>query len=197
MKLWHLSIALMAVGVACSASSGKDAPSVEAVEATGTMQFALIGSDVHGNQYRLRNAEFQITRYYYYPYDQFAGAGGDASYDEVVSSEENPSATSIVRRVLPGYYEIYLRNSGWYFEKLTPDGSERITQAVLLSNRTVSTYVGNNQVSNVGFQFGVGGTLIDFRSGDLQITFGVETPWDGGAGGVTGGVGSGGVGFRE
>jgi hypothetical protein len=188
MKLWHLSIVVMALGAACSASSDNDSPGSEAKEATGTVQLELIGTDSEGTQYRLRDGVFRITGYPdYYEWSPAGGAGGSPSsyYQEEVSTEDDPSLPVIKRRLLPGHYDVYFASTDWYFEKLTPAGPVRVEQSVLLSSRYQSRYVYDGGVANIYYQFGVDGTLIDFRSGDLKIGVRIERP-DGGQGGMAG-----------
>jgi hypothetical protein len=199
MKLWHLSIFVMALGAACSVTSDNDPPGSEAKEATGTVQLELIGTDSQGTQYRLRDGVFRIYGYPdYYEWSTAGGASGSSSssyYYEQVSTEDDPSSPVISRRVVPGYYEIYFASTNWYFEKLTPAGPVRVEESVLLSGRSQSRYVYDGGVANIYYQFGVDGTLIDFRSGDINIGVRIERPDDGqggmaGVGGIAGAGGS-------
>jgi hypothetical protein len=152
----------------------------------GSLSLALIGADDQGTQYRLRNATFQISNYDYYPYPYPypVGVGGASAGDggvgnpsvRTVSSETNPDDPTIVVPLTPGTYTVVLTNDDWYLEKLTPSGAEVIPQSVLLSDRYQYAYISDRTVYDVTYTFGAGGTLIDFRRGDLHIGINVERP---------------------
>jgi hypothetical protein len=112
----------------------------------------------------------------------------------LVSTEEDPEAELITRRLLPGFYTVSL-GGDWHLERTTPAGAERVPQVVLLSpvSQGVSVWDGGEQ--RVSYRFGVDGTEIDFRSGDLSIDIEIVRPEDrGGPGGAGGAGGTGGTG---
>jgi hypothetical protein len=182
----------------------------------GSLTLALTAVDSGGVQYRLRNAEFQVTGYpdgypYYPPYVvdddggmSAGGRGGSGGYpgyvDITLSSETDPEAAVITKRLVPGSYNVFLSNSDWYLERTTEDGTERVEQAVLLSSPYQYVYVYDGGVTQVNYRFGVDGELIDFRSGELQIGIEIEKPGEhcpggyGGYGGYYGYAGFGGPG---
>lgn len=202
LSLWLLSCA--------DAGGGDDGVSMP--RARGVVRLALTAADSAGVQYRLRNAEFEISGYpdgYYpgmWPDDDggmSAGTGGRPGYPPgyvtvVVSSETDPEAEFITMKLIPGVYSIALRSDDWYLERATDGGEfERVERAVLLSPRYQSVYVWDGGVSYVDYTFGVDGELIDFRSGELQIGISIEKPGEhcpgGGFGGFGGRGGSGGA----
>jgi hypothetical protein len=131
----------------------------------------LLGADRAGHPYRLRNATFQIYNYYTsFPVDD----GGDSN--RTVSSDADPDATTIKTRLLPGSYSVTLQNTDWFLEKITPTGGERVAKSVLLSPASQYAYIYDRSTTEVDFAFGVDGTLIDFRHGDLNIGITVEHP---------------------
>lgn len=104
----------------------------------------------------------------------------------VLSSEVDPNAEALVRKVLPGYYTVALRD-GWYLERQTASGVERVEKVVLLSPRNQSSHVWDGGTARVNYQFGVDGTLIDFRNGDLSVEIDVVRPGEpAGTGGYAG-----------
>jgi hypothetical protein len=173
MKRSSLALSLfLLVCAACDAGSASDHESLaEANVAIGTLQMALTGSDAQHQEYRLRAATFDIRGT---PFED------PEPVTVTLSSESEPDAAHLRTRLLYGYYDVSLRDDGWYLERLTPEGPERIEQAVLLSTRTQYAYVQEGVVSPVAFQFGVGGRLVDFRGGALEIGVGVQTPPDAG-----------------
>lgn len=190
MNGWQVT--LLMAGIIISACSGSDR---KVDENAGTLDLALTGSDSQGEIYRLRSATFTIEGYpdYYYP-SSSAGAGGSDSsyYYETVSTEANPNQDVIRRRVIPGYYYVsFDTSSGWYLEHLTPQGPERVAEAVLLSQPYQYTHVWDRSTSTVFYQFGVDGKTIDFRHGNLEVRIDIQHP-DAGSGGVGGEPGFGG-----
>jgi hypothetical protein len=166
MTLKAMVVAIMATTcLACAGQGGakeEDGP-------LGKLSLNLIGSDRHGAQYRLREAEFDVTSYGYYP-------GNPNQTVIALSTETNPMAATIDQKLVSGSYNVTLSNRLWYLERLTANGPERVEQAVLLSEPSVYTYVYEGSTSDVYFTFGVGGELIDFRSGTLRIGISVELP---------------------
>ena len=152
------------------ACSGQAPPKqdVEPDGAYGTIALNLIGRDRQGRQYRLRQAEFDISPYYYYP------PGGNPE-TITLSTETDPDSATLEARVLPGTYLVTLSNRFWFLERLTEDGPEPIEKSVLLSEQSVYAYVYDRSVSDVYFRFGVDGEVIDFRHGDIRINIEVET----------------------
>ncbi|HET9955536.1 MAG TPA: hypothetical protein VFQ61_13575 [Polyangiaceae bacterium] len=198
MKLMGMASAgILMTLLGCSGQSSDDGK-------TGTLALNLIGTDRAGEQYRLRNASFDLYGFPDYfevvgkdeppppmgtggaagggmttPSAGFAGSvtGGSANYySESFSSEEDPDSATISRRLVPGYYYLTLSNSDFYMEHLTPSGPERVEKLVLLSGRTTSAYIWNGGVTDVAYQFGINGDLIDFRSGELRVNIGIEHP---------------------
>jgi hypothetical protein len=186
----RIVFSLLLLGVVACAQG-----SVETSDAkTGALALALTGSDAHGVAYRLRNATFEIygcpgggdysVAAAGAPGSAFAGSGGSAGGPVMnpcvwttISSEDNPDAAVLTKRLVPGYYTINLQGD-WYLEEMTSAGPQRVAQALLLNGSTQSTYVWDNGNAMVSFQFGVGGDLIDFRHGDLSIGIQVEQPGD-------------------
>jgi hypothetical protein len=182
-------LGLLAVGsISCAGDARpyRAAPS-DAAE-VGTLVLNLTGSDRQGQQFRLRNAEFDIGGYYYYPYPNSQPAL------ITVSSETDLDSPVIATEVVPGQYYVTLSNHLWFLEKLTDQGWERVEDTVLLSPESQYAYVYENSTSTVAFTFGVDGQLIDFHHGTLEIGINVVHPGDedggvsnGGTGGSAGG----------
>lgn len=184
-----LCTALLAVAAFSCADDGSP-PADESSEQSepqeiGNLTLNLTGYDTQGRLYRLRQADFAITQYGYYPYDDYYGGrtppgayyDGGAGYSTTVSSESDPDADSLTVRLVPGQYYVSLQGS-WYVERVTPSGVERVQQVVLLTPSYQYAYVYQGGVSAVVFRFGVDGELIDFRHGDLVIDTEFELPGD-------------------
>jgi hypothetical protein len=187
MKLWKQMAPL--VGLTIYACSGTDQHHSQSVE-VGTLSLALTATDNAGELYRLRDAAFYLEGYldYSFPTSQ-GGAGGSADtgyyHAEWLTTESTPDASVITRRVVPGtYYVTFDSSRPWYIEHVTASGSERVRQAVLLSSTTQYAYVYQGQTTSVFYEFGVGGTVLAFRHGDISIGIGVEHPEQSGAGGA-------------
>ena len=155
------------ISTACLACTGQTGDGGDEDE-LGTLSLSLTGTDRHGTQYRLRQAEFDVTSQYYYP---------DPTQRVItLSTETDPMAPTLTARLVAGYYTVTLSNRLWYLERLGPNGIERVEEAVLLSEPTVYTYVYDGGTTDVYFTFGVDGELIDFRAGKLRIRINVELP---------------------
>jgi len=174
-------IASALLSFACS-SDPEDSPEGEgksSQERFGELSLELIGADTAGQSYRLRDASFELYNYYS-PFPAEDGGSGI----QTISSETDPDAPSIRTRLLPGSYNLNL-TPGWYLEKLSPGGAERVAQSVLLSSPSQYVYIYDRNTTSVNYSFGVDGALIDFRHGDLDISISIEHP-DAGAGGGPG-----------
>jgi len=133
----------------------------------GTLALSLSTQGPSGAEYRLRDAVFEISPEYYY-YDNAGGAG---SVDVItVSSEDDPSATSINVSVERGYHLVRLR-PGWHLEKIE-SGETTVVEATLLSSESQWVYVRERASTWVEYQFGLGDRSIWFN-GDLNIAIGV------------------------
>jgi hypothetical protein len=188
MKVWSSIVPIVAFGL-MGCSSSQPASSEE----RGSLSVALTGTASDGQLYRLRNADFEISGYPEIG-DSGTGAGGAVDpgsggfYSEVVSSEADPNAPVITRRLIPGYYYVNFMSSDWYIDRITPDGAERVEEVALLSPRFQAAYVYNGGTSDVVYRFGVDGQVIDFRNGELRIRVEIERPGDRASGGFgTGG----------
>jgi hypothetical protein len=147
------------VSGACAPDSASDPEALaEANVAIGTLQLELLGSDAQRQQYRLHAATFDIRGT---PFED------PQPVTLTLESESQPEAASLRTRLLYGYYDVSLRDDGWYLERLTPEGPERVERAVLLSTRTQYAYVQEGEVAPVGFQFGVDGRMVDFQSASV------------------------------
>lgn len=188
MKHLGLAIAVSLGAVSCADGSHQSYEQSQQGEETasiGSLSLNLTGADSLGRQYRLRNASFYITSDYYYPYGEmqpgfpapFPGNDGGVGFSTTVSTEDDPDASEISLRLVPGSYFVALEGD-WYVERLTPTGPERVEQVVLLTEQYQYAYVYHNGVSNVAFRFGIDGELIDFRHGDLVIDAEFELPGD-------------------
>ena len=186
MRMTQISSVLIATAAAVIvACSGSNQPPVAEAEPSGQLDLALVGTASDGTSYRLRNADFELYGYpdYYEVSTGESGAGGGGGWDDYYyydefSTEDDPDAVRISKKLVPGYYYVYLTSSDWYLEELTPSGPVRVEEAVLLSSRYNSTYVYNNGTSRIYYRFGAHGDIIDFRSGDLEIGIQVELPGD-------------------
>jgi hypothetical protein len=174
---WMLTLmsAVTLFGAGCAVDDA--APEERAAEVPGEseaevsgLSLSLSSTDSQGRTYRLRNATFTVRAAY-----EWFGDGGVPSGGTVLSTETDPSADRLSLRVASGYYEVAL-GGDWYIERLTPNGPERVEQVALLTEQTQFTYVGDGWNYDLEFRFGVDGTLIDFRHGDLNIDIGIELP---------------------
>jgi hypothetical protein len=181
-----LCTALLAVAAFSCADDGS-LPAGESNEQSqpdeiGNLTLNLTGYDSQGRQYRLRQADFAISSYGYYPYDDYGGRptpggyyDGGPGFSTVVSSETDPDADALTVRLVPGQYYVSLQGA-WYVERVTATGVERIQQVVLLTPSYQYAYIYHGGISAVVFRFGVDGELIDFRHGDLVIDTEFELP---------------------
>jgi hypothetical protein len=183
MKTWLLVTSAL-LSFACSSEPGgtPGGQKPSAAEPVGELSLELLGADRAGHPYRLRNATFQIYTYY----SSFPTDGGDQT--KTVSSDADPDATTIKARLLPGSYGVTLLNTDWFLEKVTPTGGERVAKSVLLSAVSQYAYIYNRSTTEVDFEFGVDGSLIDFRHGELNIGISVEHPDEDAGGDVDGGA---------
>jgi len=160
-------------GCVADTKPGTDEAPAEAEQIElGGLSLALTSSDSQGRAYRLRNASFTIEADYYWGYD--AGVGPSTT---VVSTETDPDADRISVRLTPGPYRVTL-GGDWYIERLSSAGAERVEQVVLLGEPMQYAYVGQDWYYDLEFRFGVDGTLLDFRHGDLNIDIAIELPGD-------------------
>jgi hypothetical protein len=178
MKMKTALVTLLVLAMAaCGADPGSEPSAREADAAeVGTLQLSLTGVDAQLQQYWLRAARFDIqgTRY-----------TDLQSVSEQVFSDTELDSPVIRTRLFYGSYTVSLSaEQDWYIERLTPNGAaERVAEVVLLSSPTQSVFVQQGQVSQVAFQFGVDGELIDFVGGDLEIGIGiVQAPAASGSG---------------
>jgi len=109
---------------------------------------------------------FQIRSEYDYYSGSAAGAGDDGGHSYTVSSEDDPTASSLSLSVESGYYYVRLL-PGWRMEKVS-GGSANDVEAQLLSSSTQWVWVGAHSTSWVEFQFGLGDRALWFN-GDLNI----------------------------
>jgi hypothetical protein len=151
--------------------SGETVGEIEQKE-LGGLSLSLVSNDSQGRAYRLRNATFNIQPEYW-GYD-----GGAAPSATVLSSESDPDAARLSVRLVPGPYRVTL-SGDWFVERLSPAGYERVEQVALLTEPTQYAYIGQDWYYDVEYRFGVDGTLIDFRHGDLNIGIAIELPSDG------------------
>jgi hypothetical protein len=151
----------------------------------GTLNLPLSTRGPSGTEYRLRNATFQISSSYYY--DDYGAGGEGSSGNYTVSSEDDPSASSIKVSVERGYYYVRLL-PGWRMEKIE-NGEATDVVATLLSPATQWIYVYQRSSTWLSYEFGLGERSLWFN-GDLTIGVQVyENPdqyygGEGGAGGA-------------
>lgn len=169
--------------------------------AVGRLALPLVTQGASGITYRLREATFAISRYGYYggqpgtggaTVSGGTGSGGGWPGDEVilVSSEDDPDATSISVSLEEGGYYVQLL-PGWHFEKEDPTGTVAV-EATLLSGEAQWVWVSRQSTSFAEFQFGLGDREL-WLNGQLNI--GVRLYEDpsqvGGYGGTSGGFAGG------
>jgi hypothetical protein len=142
-------------------------------DAIGGLSLALTSVDNQGRSYRLRDAVFSISSEYGWYYD-----GGTPPPPTTLSTETDPDADRLTARLLPGGYRVALEGD-WYLERLGPNGPQRVQQAVLLTNAVQYAYIYDGWNYDLDFRFGVDGTLIDFRHGDLNVDISIELPGEG------------------
>ncbi|HEY6881314.1 MAG TPA: hypothetical protein VI299_24980 [Polyangiales bacterium] len=174
----HLLILAAVLFSACAADTTTDdhEESAQEGDAVGGLSLALRSTDSLGRTYRLRDATFtvEVDYYsYYYGYD-----GGVPPAPVVLSTETDPNADRLSVRLLPNQYRVTL-GGNWYLERVSETGVERVQQAVLLSPAVQWAYINNDWYYDMAFRFGVDGTLIDFRHGDLNIDISIELPGQG------------------
>src|SRR5262245_40913283 len=117
-----LGLSMFVMLAACAEASDRDASPPPGDE-LGSLELALTALDDQQQQYRLRNATFDVSGYSY----------DTGNYTDMqLSSEAEPDAELLRARVLAGSYTITLVNSDWYFERLTERGYEPVAESVLL-----------------------------------------------------------------
>lgn len=172
-------------------------------EAMGQLALPLVTQGASGVTYRLRDATFAISHYGYFDGGPVgtagasttggSGSGGTGGGGDVilVSSEDDPDATSISLSLEEGQYYVQLL-PGWRFEKEGPTGTEQVV-ATLLSGETQWVWVSRQSTSFAEFQFGLGDREL-WLNGQLNIGVVLyEDPSEiGGTGGFAGGAGTGG-----
>lgn len=181
-RRWCLGMMLGLTVAAGGIMAGCSSEPIEKGE-LGTLSVPLSTHGPSGAEYRLRDATFQISSNYYY-YDE-SGEGGAGAYGTTytVSSEDDPSASSINVSVERGQYNVRLL-PGWRMEKIE-NGEATDVEATLLSGATQWVYVSPHSSSWVSYQFGIGERSLWFN-GDLNIDVQVfEDPeqYYGGSGG--------------
>lgn len=129
----------------------------------GSLGLPLSTHGSSGAEYRLRNAELEISGY---PYDCYWD-GTCEYYDEIFDSEDYLDESSIILSLTEGDYTIYL-HPGWQLERLNEEGEGEIVDAVLLSDSTQWVWVSRHATSWATFQFGVGDEDI-WLNGQLNI----------------------------
>jgi hypothetical protein len=174
MKQWsYLALVCVLVAAGCGEQASNEATNEEALE-VGSLQMSLTGVDADSRQYRLRGATFDISGTRYNDFQ---------SVHATLSSEGSADGPTLSTRLVYGYYSVALLPDGWYLERITSEGAERVERALLLSSPAQNVSIQQGFVSQVGFQFGVDGDVIDFYSGGLDITIGIQHAPDAGAGG--------------
>jgi hypothetical protein len=170
----RIGVLVLALGLAaCADTQPATDQGVEDNGNVGELSLSLTGADSDGRAYRLRNGVFDL---YGYPEQ----GDGSEFYQESVSTEDDPDAPTINKRLVPGYYEVNFASYDWYLERLSEAGEwERVEEAVLLSSRYQTAYVYNGNSTMVAYRFGVDGQLIDFRAGELDIGIEIEQPGEG------------------
>jgi hypothetical protein len=169
---WFAAILLLALG-ACEDASPSDRASVIDGE-LGSLEMSLIGVDADNQRYRLRGAAFEIAgteHFTFQPVSQTLLA--DDHLDDAVLRSE----------LVYGYYTVSLHPESWYVERVTPEGPQRVEEAVLLSPLMQHVSIQPSSVSQLGFQFGVDGDIVDFFGGRLEIGVGFQRPPQPDAGG--------------
>jgi hypothetical protein len=188
-------LALMAVTTLCGVGCGSSADEPgDGAKEFGELRLPLATQGSSGTEYRLRDATFEITPYYYYWDYEYgaAGSGGTTSAPIVISSEDDPSAASISVELEQGEYIVRLL-PGWRMEKVAEEGAETV-EATLLSSESTWVWVSPHSTSWAEYQFGIGSKEI-WLNGELNIEIDVyEDPdeYYGGYAGYGGSAGSGG-----
>lgn len=158
-----LGFAWVAAGCNAGSSDGE-----EATSQTGTVEFRLEATSSAGNQYRLRDATFDIWGY---PQDCYNEWREDCEpTSETLSSEDYLDEDAIEVDLLEGYYDVNLER-GWRLEKVNEDGSAEAVEAVLLNTSYQSAWVSRHSTTWVTYQFGIGDETL-WLTGQLEL--GVE-----------------------
>lgn len=179
MKHSWLILAATLLGSSC-ASPDADSPAEQTPShdesAVSGLTLALTSADSQNRLYRLRAATFTVQR----QDSWWGGDAGSASSSTTLFTEDDPDADQLSVRLTPGAYTVELGGE-WYLERITPNGPERVEQVVLLGAPVQFAFVDSGWNYDVEFRFGVDGTLIDFRYGDLNIGIGIELPGEQGS----------------
>lgn len=122
-------------------------------EDVGTLTMNLVATTTEGDTFRLRAAQFAVT------------AGGFEA--EVITTEDDPNATSLTAELPAGDYSVQLR-TGWYLEKLVGATYEPV-DAVLQSSSEVPVAIAEGVTTPVSYQFKAFGQQVAF-GGTLEIS---------------------------
>lgn len=147
---WMFCAATLVATPLFSAACSKDAAQSEEV---GTLTMNLVATTAEGDTFRLRGAQFGVT------------SGGFEA--DVLTTEDDPDATSLSSDLPEGEYEVELR-SGWYMEKLT-DGAYEPVNAELTSAASQDVAISEGITTPVSYQFKAFGQLVAL-GGSLEIT---------------------------
>jgi hypothetical protein len=154
------------LGTASALTSSCSTESVERASHVGSLQMDLEGTASSGVRYRLRAATFDIS----------------GTSQATVSSETNPSATSISLELKAGTYLIDLE-PGWYLER-EQDGGFAQVRAFLLSDNPAPFTIADQQTTTVQYRFSAGDDAVAIGDGRLVIGIDVNdgdgAPPDGG-----------------
>jgi hypothetical protein len=110
-----------------------------------------------GVTYRLRDATFTVTQ-----------AGSTVT---TISTEDDPTVTSVQRTLAVGGYSINLA-SGWRLEKQTATGFQTVS-AQLASPNPVTFTITSGQSTPVAYAFQTDGSVVVIGNGTLTLTIGV------------------------
>jgi hypothetical protein len=135
---------LLAVGCAQEATNQEE---------VGTLTMNLVATTADGDTFRLRGAQFAVS-----------SGGFDA---DVLTTEDNPDATSLSSELPEGDYTVRLR-AGWFMEKLV-DGAYEVVDAQLQSPESVDVAIAEGVTTPVSYQFKAFGQQVAF-GGTLEIT---------------------------
>jgi hypothetical protein len=139
------AVALATVSTSCS-SAGDDKTESQ----VGTLNMPLV-SQANGVTYRLRNAVFVVN-------------GPQAA---VLSSEDDPNATTISAELESGDYSIDLQD-GWTLERL--DGTAFVqVDATLISPDPTTFHISANTPTGVTYQFSTNGVIVSIGKGTLNV----------------------------
>lgn len=151
-----LSISAAMAGMVIVCCGSDDSKNITTTENSGILKFAISGLDNEGNEYRLRNAVFNIN-----------GASS-----AILSSENFLNQQTVNQALRTGQYQIEL-DSGWRLERKVSDVYDTV-DAELVSSNPVAFTIQADTTTRVGFRFEADSEVVNVGWGNMEVSIDVS-----------------------